>query len=157
MNINETTFLIVNQLTFSFIIFGWYILYRIGFITSVSPLFALLVTFIQYTIIFVLLVKKNKINKDNLIRIIFVLFILKVIPLITFFPNYLNFGLRDIFATAYLYIIYIIVIIIFIETFNLDIKLGNLIKDDISGDNFEKSYSTRIYDYTYDEIISKIL
>lgn len=157
MNINETMFLVINQLTFSFIIFGWYILYRIGFITSVSPLFALLVTFIQYIIIFALLVKRNKIDKNNIIRTLFVLFILKVIPLLTFFPYYLNFTLADIFATAYLYLIYIIIAIAFIEIFNLDVNIGTLIKDDITGDSYEKSYSSRIYDFTYDEIIEKIL
>jgi hypothetical protein len=157
MNINETAFFIINQLTFSFIIFSWYILYRIGFITSVSPLFALLVTFIQYIIIFFILIKRNKIHKNNIIRILFVLFILKIIPLITFFPYYLNFTLADIFATAYLYLIYIIIAIAFIEIFNLDINIGKLIKDDITGDNYEKSYSTKIYDFTYDEIIAKIL
>lgn len=157
MNINETAFFIINQLTFSFIIFSWYILYRIGFITSVSPLFALLVTFIQYIIIFFILIKRNKIHKNNIIRILFVLFILKIIPLITFFPYYLNFTLADIFATAYLHLIYIIIAIAFIEIFNLDINIGKLIKDDITGDNYEKSYSSRIYDYTYDEIIAKIL
>lgn len=156
MNINETVFLVINQLTFSFIIFGWYILYRIGFITSVSPLFALLVTFIQYIIIFALLVKRNKIHKNNILRILFVLFILKVIPLITFFPYYLSFTLADIFATAYLYIIYIVIAIAFIEIFNLDVNIGTLIKDDITGNNYEKSYSSRIYDFTYDEIIAKI-
>ena len=157
MNINETMFLVINQLTFSFIIFGWYILYRIGIITSVSPLFALLVTFIQYIIIFILLIKKNKINKNNILRSLFVLFILKIIPLITFFPYYLNFTLADIFATAYLYLIYIIIGIAFIEIFNLDVNIGTLINDDITGDNYEKSYSSRIYDFTYDEIIAKIL
>lgn len=156
MNINETAFLIINQLTFSFIIFGWYILYRVGFITSVSPLFALLITFIQYLTIFILLIKKNKINKNNILRILFVLFILKVIPLITFFPYYLNFTLTDIFTTAYLYIIYIIMVIAFIEIFDLNINIEKLIKDDISGENYEKSYSSRIYDFTYDEIITRI-
>jgi len=157
MTINETMFLIINQFTFSFIIFGWFILYRIGLITSISPLFALLVTFIQYLTIFILLIKKNKINKNNIIKIIFVLFILKIIPLITFFPYYLNFTLSDIFATAYLYIIYIIITIAFIEFFDLNINVGNLIKDDITGENYEKSYSSRIYDFTYDELISKII
>lgn len=157
MNINETAFFIINELTFSFIIFGWYILYKIGLITTISPLFALLVTFFQYVIIFSLLIKRNKINKNNIIRILFVLFILKVIPLITFFPYYLNFTLADIFATAYLYLIYIIIAISFIEIFHLDINIGNLIKDDITGDSYEKSYSTKISDFTYDEIISKIL
>ena len=156
MNINETAFLIINQLTFSFIIFGWYILYRLGLVTT-SPLFALLVTFIQYIIIFFILIKRNKIHKNNIIRILFVLFILKIIPLITFFPYYLNFTLADIFATAYLYLIYIIIAIAFVEIFNLDINIGKLIKDDITGDNYEKSYSTKIYDFTYDEIIAKIL
>lgn len=156
MNINETVFLIINQLTFSFIIFGWYILYRLGLVTT-SPLFALLITFIQYIIIFSFLIKRNKIHKNNIIRIVFILFILKVIPLITFFPYYLNFTLADIFATAYLYLIYLIIDIAFIEIFHLDINIGKIIRNDISGDNYDKSYSSRIYDYTYDEIIAKIL
>ena len=157
MNVSETIFLIINQLTFSFIIFAWYILYRIGFITSTSPLFALLVTFIQYIIVFGVLVKKNKIDKNNIIRIVFILFILKVIPLLSFFPNYLNFNLTDIFTTAYLYIIYLILDIALIEIFDLKINLGKIIEDDISGSNYEKSYSSKIYDFTYNQIISNII
>ena len=46
---------------------------------------------------------------------------------------------------------------IFIEFFNIKIDLGKLINDDFTGENYEKGYTFKIYDMTYNELISKII
>lgn len=153
--IKETLFLMISDFAFSSIIFIWYILYKLG-LNVTNPLFALLITFIQNIIVLSILLKKKKITKDNALRYGFILFILKFLPLLSFFPNYLNFTLKDIIITVYIYIIYMLIIIIIIEIFGIDIDLTKIMSDDFFGENYEKTFSTKIYDYTYDEIISKI-
>jgi len=153
--IKETLFLIISDFAFSSIIFIWYILYKLG-LNVTNPLFALLITFIQNIIILSILLKKKKITKDNALRYGFILFILKILPLLSFFPNYLNFTLKDIIITVYVYIIYMLLIIIIIEIFGIDIDFTKIMTDDFFGENYEKTFTTKIYDYTYDEIISKI-
>lgn len=153
--IKETLFLIISDFAFSSIIFIWYILYKLG-LNVTNPLFALLITFIQNIIVLSILLKKKKITKDNALRYGFILFILKILPLLSFFPNYLNFTLKDIIITVYVYIIYMLLIIIIIEIFGIDIDFTKIMTDDFFGENYEKTFTTKIYDYTYNEIISKI-
>lgn len=155
IGVKEVFLFLINEVAFSSLIFIWYILYRIGIIGA-SPLFALLITLIQNIIVIIILIKKNKITKKNLLRFSFILFILKILPLIYFFPNYLDFTLKDVFLLIYLYIIYIIIAIIIIDVFNIDVKVENIIYNDTIGNNYEKAPSTRIYDFTYKEIIQKI-
>ena len=155
IGVKEVFLFLINEVAFSSLIFIWYILYRIGIIGA-SPLFALLITLIQNIIVIIILIKKNKITKNNLLRFSFILFILKIIPLIYFFPNYLDFTLKDVFLLIYLYIIYIIIAIIIIDVFNIDVKIENIIYNDTIGDSYEKTATTRIYDFTYKEIIQKI-
>ncbi len=155
MEIKQLLLLLISEIAFSSFIFIWYILYRIGFIKS-SPLFALLITLIQNIIILILLYKNKKINKKNILRYLFILFILKILPLIYFFPNYLDFTLKDVFFLIYLYAIYIIIVILVVEVFNIDFKIEKIIYNDTIGDSYEKTATTRIYDFTYDQIINKI-
>jgi len=155
LGIKDILLLLINELAFSTIIFIWYILYRFGIILA-NPLFALLITFIQNIIILIILIKKKQINRENILRFSFILFIFKILPLLYFFPNYLNFTLTDVFILIYIYLFYIIAIIIIIEIFDIDIKINKFLYDDTIGDRYEKSYSTHIFDYTYDEIIKKI-
>lgn len=151
----ELLFLIISEIAFSFIIFIWFTLYQYGIIKS-NPLFALIITFIQHIIILIILIKKNKINKTNIIRYIFILVILKILPLLYFFPNYLSFSIEDIFITIYLYLIYIILLISIVEIFKIKINLKKIIENEIFGENYEKSHTTKIFDYTYNELMSKI-
>jgi len=155
LTLNEILFIMITETTFSIIIFLWYIFYKLGLIKA-NPLFALLISFIQNIIIIIVLAKKHKIHKDNILRLSISLLILKTLPLITFFPNYLNFTIQDIFNTIYLYIIYIILIIVIIEIFKIKINLRKIIEDDFYGDNYEKQHTTRIYDFTYNELIAKM-
>jgi len=154
--LTDVIFVILTEITFSIIVFLWYIFYKLGLI-KINPLFALLISFIQNIIIIIILAKKNKIHKTNILRLSIGLIIFKVLPLLTFFPNYLNFTLKEIFATIYLYIIYIILVIVIVEIFKIKINLRKIIEDDFYGENYEKQHGIRIYDLTYNEIISKII
>jgi hypothetical protein len=154
--LTEVIFLIISELAFSFIIFIWFFLYKIGIIKKASPLFAIIISLIQNIIIIITLFKNNKISKDNIIRYFYILIIIKILPLLTFYPNLLNIRLVDIFITIYLYLIYIIIIISIIEIFNIKINLKKIIENDFFGNTYEKQHTTRIYDMTYNEIISKL-
>lgn len=154
--LTEVLFVIITQVSFSIIIFLWYIFYKFGLI-KINPLFALLISFIQNIIIISILSKKKKVNKTNILRLIIGLILIKGLPLISFFPNYLNFTIRDVFATIYLYIIYIIIVIVIIEIFKIKINLRKIIEDDFYGENYEKQHGIRIVDLTYNELISKIV
>lgn len=156
LGIKEILLLIINEIAFSTLIFIWYVLYRFGVIAT-SPLFALLITLIQNLVILTILIKKKQINRTNILRFAFILFILKVLPLLYFFPNYLDFTIKDVFILIYMYLIYIIAIIIIIEIFDIDIKIDKIVYNDTIGDSYEKAHTTRIFDFTYDEIIRKII
>lgn len=154
--LTEVIFIILTEITFSIIVFLWFIFYKLGLI-KINPLFALLISVIQNIIILIILAKKNKIHKTNISRLIIGLIFFKVLPLLTFFPNYLNFTLKEIFATIYLYIIYIILVIVIVEIFKIKINLRKIIEDDFYGENYEKQHGIRIVDLTYNELISKII
>lgn len=155
--LTEVIFLIISELAFSFIIFIWFFLYKFGIIKKASPLFAIIISLIQNIIIIITLFKNNKISKDNIIRYFYILIIIKILPLLSFYPNLFNIRLVDIFITIYLYLIYIIIIISIIEIFNIKINLKKIIENDFFGNTYEKQHTTRIYDMTYNEIISKII
>ena len=154
--LTDVIFVILTEITFSITIFLWFSFYKLGLI-KISPLFALLISVIQNIIILIILAKKNKIHKTNILRLAIGLIFFKVLPLLTFFPNYLNFGFKEIFATIYLYIIYIILIIVIVEIFKIKINLRKIIEDDFYGENYEKQQGVRIFDLTYNELISKIV
>jgi hypothetical protein len=154
--LTDILLVIITEITFSIIVFLWFVFYKFGLI-KINPLFALLISFIQNIIILIILAKKNKINRKNIIRLVIGLLLIRVLPLLTFFPNYLNFGFKEIFATIYLYIIYIIIVIAIIEIFKIKINLRKIIEDDFYGENYEKQHGIRIYDLTYNELISKII
>jgi len=60
LDVKNVILLLLNKVAFSTIVFIWFILYRIGLIEG-SPLFALLITFIQNLTVLIILIKKNKI------------------------------------------------------------------------------------------------
>jgi hypothetical protein len=154
--LTDILLLIITEITFSIIVFLWFTFYKLGLI-KINPLFALLISFIQNIIIIIILAKKDKINRTNILRLSIGLIIFKVLPLLTFFPNYLNFGFKEIFATIYLYIIYVILVIVIMEIFKIKINLRKIIEDDFYGENYEKQQGIRIVDLTYNELISKII
>jgi len=156
LNKNKVILLLINDISFSLILWIWFIFYKFGFITSISPFFGLIIGLIQnlFTLAYLF---NNGISKNNIIRYLFILLILKIIPLLTFFPDKLKFTFKDIIATIYLYLIYITVLLILKEFFEIKINLNHIILDDVTGERYKDEYSTKLYDFTYDKLISKII
>ena len=149
--------ILLNDISFSLILYIWFILYKFGVITSISPFFGLLVGLIQNIITISYLFKNGSISKDNIIRYLFILLILKIIPLLTFLPDNLKITYKDIIYTVYLYVIYIAVLLIIKEIFDIKkLNINHTLKDDLTGERYKDEYSTKIYDFTYEKIISKI-
>ena len=88
--------ILLNDISFSLILYIWFILYKFGVITSISPFFGLLVGLIQNIITISYLFKNGSISKDNIIRYLFILLILKIIPLLTFLPDNLKITYKGI-------------------------------------------------------------
>lgn len=155
LNKNKVLLFLINDISFSLILYIWFIFYKFGIITSVSPFFGLIIGLVQnlFTLAYLL---NNGISKNNIIRYLFILLILKVIPLLTFVPDNLKISLKDIIYTIYLYIMYVAILLIFKEIFDFKINLNHIILDDVTGERYKDEYSTKLYDFTYEKLISKI-
>jgi hypothetical protein len=105
----------------------------------------------------------KKTSKANIIKYFILLIILKIFPLISLYLNdkiYINY--IDVYTTAYLYIIYILVFFIIYDIILK--KNGNVMTDiiykdlktDIQTEN-DKSLISSIYDTTYNDIIKQII
>jgi len=114
IKLKDLNLFIISDITFSLIVFLWYLLYKFNIITIYSPLFALIITFIQNLIILILLIYKTNFTIKNAIKYILLLFILKILPILSFYPNNFIIKIKDIFIILYLYFIYIVFIILFI-------------------------------------------
>lgn len=155
---------IIYDITFTLIVYFWFILYGFGLVKT-SPLFAFLVSFMQNLYILISLSINKKINLSNIIRYLIVLIVLKVMPIIGFIiSNNFIITLSDVFYTFYVYVIYIVVIIILVEVFKAKFNVSNILYNDLTGERYQKEYSTKIYDgvveyskQKYDEIIKKIV
>jgi len=149
INHEDFNIFIVNDLTFSIIVFIWYILYQLGIYTYNSPLFALIITLLQNIIIISLLFYNKKINFSNILKYFIVLFVVKVIPIYSFYANSnLNIYITDIIFTFILYFIYLIFILIIIKIYYPKYDIKKKIIEDITG----KSYKDEILYNTYDYI-----
>ena len=151
---NINIFIILSDITFSIVIFIWYLLYNYKIFTYFSPFFALIVTLIQNIIIIVFLIYKNELNIPDLFKYIVVLIILKVIPILSFYPNKFVIHLRDVFFILYLYAFYIFILIILDYIFEFKYDLKKTIKSDLKGENYDKTPQYKLYDMTYDGIIT---
>jgi len=155
---------IIYDITFTLIVYFWFILYGFGLVKT-SPLFAFLVSFMQNLYILISLSINKKINLSNIIRYLIVLIVLKVMPIISFIiSNNFIISLNDVFYTFYVYVIYIVIIIILVEVFKAKYNVSNILYNDLTGERYQKEYSTKIYDgvveyskQKYDEIIKKIV
>lgn len=145
---------LLTDITFSLIIFIWYLLYRFELFTYFSPFFALVLTLIQNLIIIIILIKKNKITLSNSFKYLLLLVILKIIPIISFYPKKFKVNMRDIFFILYLYAFYIIFLIILVDIFNYQYDIKKMIYADFTGENYEKNPQLKIYDMTYDSLIT---
>jgi len=143
-----------SDITFSIIIFLWYILYKYEIFTYFSPLFALILTLIQNLFILVFLFYKKKININDSFKYLIILIILKIIPILSFYPKNFKIHLKDIFFILYLYAFYIIILIILVYIFDFDYNIKKIIYSDLSGENYDKTPQNHIYDITYDSLIT---
>jgi len=157
LKLNTTNFyIIISDITFSIVIFIWYLLYNYNIFTYFSPFFALILTLFQNLIIIFFLIYKNQVNISNLFKYLIILIILKVIPILSFYPNKFIIHLRDVFFILYLYAFYIIILIILYYIFDIKSDLKKTIKSDLNGDNYDKTPQYKLYDMTYDGIVKVI-
>jgi hypothetical protein len=151
---NINIIIILSDITFSIVIFIWYLLYTFKIFTYFSPFFALILTLFQNIIIIFFLIYKKQLNIADLFKYIIILIILKVIPILSFYPNKFIIHFRDVFFILYLYAFYIIILIILDYIFDFNYDLKKTIMSDLHGDNYNKTPQYKIFDLTYDGIIS---
>jgi len=153
INHEDINLIIVNDLTFSIIVFLWYILYQTGIYTYNSPLFALLITFLQNLFIISLLFYNKKINLSNILKYFIILIVLKIIPIISFYTNSnFNIYIVDIFFTFILYFIYLLIVFIVIKIYYPEYDIKKKIMEDISGKSYRDEILYHTYDYVNDMI-----
>jgi hypothetical protein len=157
INIEDINVILVNDLTFTIIIFIWYTLYQFGIYTYNSPLFALIITFIQNLIIISLLFYNQQINISNILKYFVVLVLLKIIPIISFYYNSnFNIYLIDIFFTFIIYLIYLLVVFIIIKIYSPDYDIKKKIMEDLSGKNLKDEFLYHTYDYVNNLMFNNI-
>ena len=156
LKLNEITILLLNDITFSIIIFFWFLFYKIGII-KYSPILALIITFIQNFIIIALLIYNKKITNENIIKYFFLLIIIKLLPILSFYPNGIIINITDIFIIIYIYFIYIFLLLILMKIFNIEYNIKDIVYNDINNVNYDNTIQNKLYDFTYDELIKKII
>jgi hypothetical protein len=167
LNSDDFTFsklsvVLINDITFNVIIYIWYLIFIFNGITTINPFFALITSFIINIGVFLYMLY-NKISKANIIKYFILLIVIKIFPLISLYSNdkiYINY--IDIYSTAYLYLIYIL---IFFIIYDLILKRDvNVISDTFNKDlktnihtDKDNSILSSIYDTTYNDIIKQII
>ena len=148
--------LIINELAFNFIIYFWYLLYIFRVIHSPNPFFALVLSLIQNSILFIYLLMHG-LTRDDLIKYLFVLIIFKVMPIYSMRHD-MNVSYFDVYVTVYLYIIYIFIVLVL---YNLLLKrntnVENVFKTDITNAKYEKNMTSNAYDTVYNDMILRII
>lgn len=153
---NDINIFIANDLTFSVFVFIWYILYQLGIYTLHSPLFALIITFIQNIIILGLLFYNKKITVSNIFRYLLVLVVIKVIPILSFYPDF-TITISDIVFMFILYFIYLAIMFIIIKINNPKYDIKTKIMDDLQGKSLKDDFIYYSYDYAYANFIKTIV
>jgi len=157
IKLHDINIILLNDLTFSLIIFIWYILFKIGLLTYFSPLLGLIITFIQNMLLLIYFFRIKKINLNNAVKYLIIMVILKILPIISFYPDQFIIKPIDVFALLYLYIFYIIFIIILGNIYHIKYDLQTIIYNDVSGIKNEDSINYKIYDTAYNSIINSII
>jgi hypothetical protein len=148
--------LIINELAFNFIIYFWYLLYIFRVIHSPNPFFALVLSLIQNSILFIYLLMHG-LTRDDLIKYLFVLIIFKVMPIYSMRHD-MNVSYFDVYVTVYLYIIYIFIVLVL---YNLLLKrntnVENVFKTDITNAKYDTNMTSNAYDTVYNDMILRII
>jgi hypothetical protein len=157
MTLSALQILILNDISFSIIIFIWYVLFYYFGINISNPFFALSISLLQNIAVFIYLLK-NKQSTESLIKYLIILIIIKIIPLISLFIyNKISINYFDVYITIYLYIIYLFVIIIINNIFlNNKINVTELVKGEISP-KYKENILDEIYDKSYNDVIKQII
>jgi hypothetical protein len=159
INTNDITLsaiqtILLNDISFSIVIYIWYLIFINNGISSPNPFFGLILSLLQNIIVFLYLIKKNY-TIDNLIKYTILLIILKIIPLISLYiynKNTINYF--DIYSTIYLYILYIFIMIIIHNILLRNNK--NILTNDIKSEYKENIMDT-VYDKSYNDVIKQII
>lgn len=154
LKITDINLFLLSDITFSLIIFIWYLLYKYELFTYFSPLFALILTFIQNLILLIFLFYKKKLDLSDSFKYFIILIVLKIMPILSFYPKKFKIHFKDVFFILYLYAFYIILLIILADFFKFKYDIKKMIKADFSGENYDKSPQNKIYDLTYDSLIT---
>jgi len=157
-NLTKIGVIILNDLTFNIIILIWYILYDYNIITSPSVFFALIVSLIQNVCIFLYLIFKN-LSTENIVKYFIILIILKIIPIISFYYyGKMTIDYIDVYATVYLYLIYILIFFIIYDIIlQKNVNLSNIINKDFTTYERDDNVISSVYDTTYNDIIKRII
>jgi len=149
--------ILFNDISFSIIIYIWYLIYINNGISAPNPFFALSIILLQNIIVFLYLIKK-KYSIDNLIKYTILLLILKIMPLISLYIyDKININYFDVYLTVYLYMIYIFIIILIHNLLLKDDKtILTRINDDIKTEYKENIMDT-VYDKSYNDVIKQII
>jgi hypothetical protein len=149
--------ILFNDISFSIIIYIWYLIYINNGISAPNPFFALSISLLQNIIVFLYLIKK-KYTIDNLIKYTILLLILKIMPLISLYIyDKLTINYFDVYSTVYLYIIYIFIIILIHNLLLKDDKtILTAINNDIKTEYKENILDT-VYDKSYNDVIKQII
>jgi ABC-type transport system involved in cytochrome bd biosynthesis fused ATPase/permease subunit len=157
LTLSKIQMILINDISFGFIIYIWYLIFMNNGISAPNPFFALSISLLQNMVIFIYLLQIGH-TIDNLIKYTILLIILKIIPLITLYV-YDKVGINyfDVYSTFYLYIIYIFVIIIIHNIFlknNKDITktLNNEIRTE-----YKENVLDTVYDKSYNDVIKQII
>lgn len=147
--------LLLGDITFSIIIFIWYIIYKLGFLQDYSPLLAISLSLLQNIIILIIMILKQS-SFDKIFKYLILSIVIKVIGILSFFPDRLQIQLKDVFLLIYLYVIYITIIILISEIFKTKYNIEAIIYDDLTGEGTTKTPNAKISSMTYDSLIDVI-
>lgn len=150
--------ILLNDISFSVIIYIWYILYYYFGVNTPNPFFALSISLLQNIVIFIYLLKTNH-TIESLLKYSILLIILKLIPLISLYLyDKISINYFDVYSTVYLYILYMFVIIIVHNILLHNNKnVINTIKDDLNTDKYKENIMDVVYDKSYNDVIKQII
>jgi len=150
--------ILLNDISFSIIIYIWYILYSYDIISSPNPFFVLSISLLQNIVIFIYLLKTHY-TLESLLKYLILLIILKIMPLISLYSyDKISINYFDVYSTVYLYILYMFVIIIVHNILLHNNKnVINTIKDDLNTDKYKENIMDVVYDKSYNDVIKQII
>ena len=158
LTLSTLQLVLLNDISFSVVIYLWYVLFHYIGVNTPNPFFALSISLLQNIIVFLYLLKNNH-TAETLIKYTILLIILKVLPLISLYMyDQIGISYFDVYSTVYLYILYIFIIIIVHNIILHNNKnIVNTIGDDFNTDKYKKNVMDVVYDKSYNDVIKQII